>query len=420
MAVARGENRAQWIGDPPSPLALSANLLIGTIGMLICGVQPVLLGALVAEHRLSVAGLGWATTAEFLTLGISIVVAGGLLRPHNLRLLAALAALLTGLADLAMLFQSGASIFLNRAVSGCGEGVLVWITGCMIARSPTPARWSGIFVTAQGITQLAYTTVIPLTLMATYGADGAFIGMALTAAVAFVAAAALPNNMVDLPAHDTSRLTVLLSLPSIMVLTSVFLIAAFSIGLFVYLAPLSLQAGLSSSQMGLVISIVLGSSILGSAVAALVPKLPYYPIFVACLITNVVVLAVLWAMPDFMTICVAAAVFGFMWLFFMPYQLPMAVEVDPTRQTAVVLGGAQLLGGGAGPFLCSFFVTNADARGSLLVVGACFVLAFAISTMLHFRRAVRRPAVADRASDRLALSRPIPRPPQNYTAPPRP
>lgn len=235
---------------------------------------------------------------------------------------------------------------------------------------------------------------MPLTLMVTYGANGGFIGMALTAAVALFAAGALPSAMADLPAADKPRLAVLVSPSSILILASVFLIAAFSIGLFVYLAPLSLQAGLSSGQMGLVISIVLGSSILGSAAAALIPKLPYYPIFVACVVANALVLAVLWTLPGFAAICAAAAVFGFMWLFFMPYQLPMAVEVDPTRQIAVVLGGAQLLGGGAGPFLCSFFVTDADARGSLVVVGVCFVIAFAISTVLHLRRSVERKSVA--------------------------
>jgi hypothetical protein len=374
--------------------ALSANLLIGTIGMLICGVQPVLLGALVAEHRLSAAGLGWATTAEFLTLGIGIIVAGAVLKPRRLRLLAAIAALVTGLADLAMLYQSGNSILINRAISGGGEAILVWITGCMVARAPTPARWAGIFLTLQGLSQLAFAALMPLTLMVTYGANGGFIGMAATAALAFVGALGLPSRMADLPQADKPRIVVLASLPSVMVLTSVFLIAAFSIGLFVYLAPLSLQAKLSSTQMGLIVSIVLGSSILGSAVAALVPKLPYYPIFIACLVANAIVLAMLWVLPGFVMFCVAAAIFGFMWLFFLPYQLPMAVEVDPTRQIAVVLGGAQLLGGGAGPFLCSFFVTDSDARGALVVVGLCFVAAFLISSALHLRAVWQRPTSA--------------------------
>ena len=87
MSIDTGEPRSEWIGPAPSPGAFAAVLLIGTIGMLICGVQPVLLGALVAEGRLSTAALGWATTAEFLALGFGIFVAGAVLKPRRLRLL---------------------------------------------------------------------------------------------------------------------------------------------------------------------------------------------------------------------------------------------------------------------------------------------------------------------------------------------
>lgn len=399
MAIGVAEQRAGWIGAPPTMLMMSSNLLIGTIGMLICGVQPVLLGALVAERRLSAAGLGWATTAEFLTLGLGIIAAGAMLKPRHLRPIAFAAAMITGLADLAMLVQSGNSILLNRAISGCGEALLVWITGCMIARAPAPARWAGIFLTLQGLSQLAFAALMPLTLMAAYGANGGFVGMAITAALAALAAVGLPKGMENLPTAERSRSEVLMSLPSILVLASVFLIAAFSIGLFAYLAPIALQASLSQSQLGVIVSIVLGSSILGSAVAALMPRLPYYPIFVANVIANAVILAMLWTLPGFATFCLAAAIFGFTWLFFLPYQLPMAVEVDPTRQVAVVMGGAQLLGGGAGPFFCSFFVSDSEARGALIVVGVCFAVAFVISSALHLWRRTdhrRNPMVAAR------------------------
>jgi hypothetical protein len=50
------------------------------------------------------------------------------------------------------------------------------------------------------------------------------------------------------------------------------------------------------------------------------------------------------------------------------------------------LPGAQLLGGAAGPFLCSFFVTDEDSRGALVVCGICFFASFAISAILHLRR----------------------------------
>lgn len=398
MGFASAESRTGWIGVPPTATQITANLIIGTIGMIICGVQPVLLGALVAEKRLSAAGLGWATTAEFLALGIGILAAGTFLKTRRLPLIAIIAALVTGLADIAMVYDNGSTILLNRAVSGLGEAVLVWITGSMIARSPTPARWAAVFLTLQGLSQLAFAALMPLSLMATHGANGGFVGMAFTATLAGAAALFLPSEMADLPIMERSRLEVLSSPSAILMLLTVFLIAAFSIGLFVYAAPLALQAGLNGTQLGFIVSIILGSSILGSAAAALLPKLPYYPIFVACMIANAIVLAVIWMLPGFLTFCIAAAVFGFMWLFFLPYQLPMALEVDPTRQIAVVLGGAQLLGGSAGPFLCSFFVTDADSRGALTVVGACFMLAFMISSVLHLRQRGARQGIGAQPS----------------------
>lgn len=380
-----------WIGERPNAITIVAVLWVGTIGLLICGVQPVVLGALVNEHRLTSAGLGWATTAEFLTLGIGIIAAGAVLKPRRLRLLAVIAIFITGTADIAMLSESGLIILVNRAISGIGEAVLVWIAGCMIARSATPARWGGIFLTAQGISQLAFAATMPLTLMASRGANGGFLGLAATAVMALMAVPLLPREMADLPHSDHPRAAVFAAPATIMVLLCVILIAAFSIGLFAYLAPLSMQAGLTTVQLGFAVSMVLGASIAGSGLAAVVPKLAYYPVFFVCLVVNALVLGMLWMMPGFPMFMVAAALFGFFWLFFMPYQLPMAIEVDPTRQVAVILGGAQLIGGSAGPFLCSLFVTDKQVRGALVVVGICFATAFLMATMLHlhFRAAAR-------------------------------
>lgn len=373
------------VSRQPTPIAMGAVLWVGTIGMLICGVQPVVLGALVDENRLSSAGLGWATTAEFLTLGLGIAIAGAVLRPRRLRLLACIAVAITGLADLMMFNETGVAILINRAISGIGEALLVWITSCVIVRSAAPARWAGIFLTAQGISQLAFAALVPLTMMADRGANGGFLGLAFTAAAAIAAVPFLPDRLADLPASEHARLKVLTAPASIMVLLCFFLIAAFSIGLFAYLAPLSTQSGFTEVQLGFTVSVVLGFSILGSTAAAFLPNLPYYPILVVSVVVNALVLTVLYYLPSFPVFLIAGAVFGFFWLFFMPYQLPMAIEIDPSRQVAMVMGGAQLIGAAGGPFLCSMFVTDAEARGALIVVGTCFLFAFLIATLLHFR-----------------------------------
>src|ERR1700736_90434 len=90
MPVASGSDpppgsSGSWIGLAPTPAGIAALLTVGTVGMMITGVQPVVFGALVREGRLSVAELGQATTAEFLALGIGVLVAGAVIRPRHLR-----------------------------------------------------------------------------------------------------------------------------------------------------------------------------------------------------------------------------------------------------------------------------------------------------------------------------------------------
>ena len=388
MDDGRSRDDARWIGPRPAASGITAVLLIGTVGMMMCGVQPVLLGTLVIEGRLTAAGLGWTTTAEFLTLGIGIMAAGAWFRPRHLRSRAALAAFIVTIADTAIVTESGWEIIANRAIAGMAEGVLVWLTICMIARSSMPARWAAVFLTMQNVSQFAFAAILPATVMERFGANGGFVALATTALLALVLAPLVPASFVELPtAERTSSGSSRHSLAAMASLVSVFLIAAFSIGLFVYIGPLATQAHLDGKTMGFAVSAVLAASTAGSSIAAvLAKKMHYFPIFVACLIVNAAVLAIFAAMPGALVFIAASAVFGFFWLFFLPFQVPLVIESDPTRRIAVVTPGAQLLGGATGPFLCSFFVTDGDARGALAVCGVCFAASFVISTTLHLRR----------------------------------
>jgi hypothetical protein len=380
-------NDGLWIGPAPSIMAITALLLIGTVGMEIAGIQTVLLEALVVEKRLSTAGLGWATTAELLTLGLGIILAGSVLRPIRLRQRAALAALVLVVVDLLVLKQSGLSIVFNRGVAGFAEGLLVWLPGCMIARSASPARWAGIFLTLQAVGQLAFTALMPLTLMQNWGANGGFIGLAVTAAVAILAAPFIPSSFVDLPKPARNEGASIFQSPAALAsLVCVLGIAAFSIGLFAYLGPLATQAHLDTRLLGFAVSASLAAQIVGSAIAAVAAKkFTYYPIFALCVLINVAVLWTFFVMPAPVIFIAASAVFGFFWMFFLPFQVPLVIEADPTRRVAVILSGAQLLGCAAGPYLCSFFVTDADSRPALFVCGACFLGSFVLGTVLHLR-----------------------------------
>lgn len=388
-----------WIGPRPTALQIAAFLIVGSVGLIIAGVQPVVLGALVSEHRLTAAALGWTTTVEFLTLGAGVSLAGLLFKPTNLRARAIGAAVLTLIADVAVRQQSGLFILFDRALAGLFEGGLVWVTMLMIARSSTPARWAAIYLVTQGVAQLGFAASVPAALMKAFGADGGFYALASTCVVAAVAALALPNRMQALGATEAGEDRQRIGAPALVSLLGVALIFAFFLGLFAYLTQLGAQAKLTEEQSGYAVALAVGVSILGSGAAAVVARrLSYFVVFLICMPVNVGALLVFALLPGPAIFYTASGVFGFFWGLFMPFQMPFVIESDPSRRAALQIPGVQSVGAAAGPLLCSFFVTNSEARGVLVVCAACLLGSFLIAAGLHVLRLSRERSAAAGAS----------------------
>ena len=64
-----------WIGQRPSAARIAAFLAVGSIALIMAGVQPVVLGGLVTAGRLDVSQLGWSVTIEFLAIGLGVGLA---------------------------------------------------------------------------------------------------------------------------------------------------------------------------------------------------------------------------------------------------------------------------------------------------------------------------------------------------------
>jgi hypothetical protein len=399
MTVAYGSDpppgsSGSWIGLAPTPAGIAALLTVGTVGMMITGVQPVVFGALVREGRLSVAELGQATTAEFLALGIGVLVAGALFRPRHLRWYGMGAGLVVVAANLLGTAHAGHAFLADRALAGLAEGILLWLPGCMLARSTRPAFWSGIFITIQTLAQLAYVAIVPTTAMAQLGANGALISLAVTGGIAMAVSPAMPSHFQDLRSSAATvlpeaagRRRISISGAGIAALAAMSLSAAFQIGLYAYFEPLSAQAGLNPRTLNLAVTAALAAQVAGSTLAAMLSKrVGHFHVLIAWAVTNFGLLFTFVAMPKAPLFVATATVFGFVWLFFMPFQYPLVIDADPTRRAAVLLPGAQLLGGAAGPFLCSLAVTSTDVRGALVVAGLCVLATLSIAVVQHVRR----------------------------------
>lgn len=382
-----------WIGRAPTRLQLAAFLIVGSLPLIIGGVQPIVLGALVAEGRLSASALGWAMTVEFLTIAFGVGLAGALLPPRHLRLVGIAAALVLAAVDAIATAQSGAGVLINRGLAGLAEGALVWLTIQMIARSATPARWSGIYFIAQAVMQVAFAALVPVLIMPGYGANGAFLALAATAVAAGFFSMLLPGSLAPLapPTSDADQARTPIPAAAIVSLVGVFLVFGYFMGFLAYMEQLAVQSGLTAQQAGLAIALALAVSILGSAAAAvLATRLSYYAVFLVCMPVNLGVVLVAALLPHLGAFIAMSAVYGFFWGFFMPFQAPFVIESDPSRRAVLLIPGVQSFGAAAGPLLCSFFVSSHEARGALLAASACLVAAFALATGLHLLRLKRR------------------------------
>lgn len=106
---------------------LSAALALGSVAVLMVGLQPLLLGELLAQNHVSLEGVGLVAMGEIVALGLGVVL-GDLLRSMlNLRLLTVIAILCAAGMDLVTANVTGdGPLTAARALAGLTEGLLLW------------------------------------------------------------------------------------------------------------------------------------------------------------------------------------------------------------------------------------------------------------------------------------------------------
>ncbi len=372
----------EWIGLRPTPLQFSAVMFVGVTGIMIAGLQPLLLGTLEHENRISPVQLGQAATAELLAMGLAAFIAGALLKPQSLKLIAIVASLLLAGVDVATPYVQGDAITLLRGLAGVPSGILIWVTVALIARSPTPERWSGVYLTVQTLGQFVLATIMSLTVVPAYGSDGGWFTLAAFCVITALAALAIPSSYALLPRTEGNS-----SLPGArgwIALVSAFLYSAFTIGVWVYAEPLSKQAGHDPGVTGMAVSVSLACQVAGGAAATLLAgRVNWLWTTLIAAALSAAVTAGMATLPGPEMFLVLSGAFGFLWLFVLPFLVPMVIEADPTRRAAVLIGGAQVLGASFGPFFASMLVTETDARGALAFGGACLVVSVLMAFGLH-------------------------------------
>jgi hypothetical protein len=367
---------------PPSVRQLSLGLTVGSVALLMLGLQPLLLGALVEQARLTVDQLGLAATAELLGLGVTTGLLASLLPPVRVRAINALACLALALANGMSMLTSGYGFVASRALAGIAAGFLVWIAVMMITRARAPDRIAGIFLTVQTLAQAALAALLPLTAMVRWGANGGLAALGVLALASMPVSFLLQDRFSRLPKPEEARS----GLPwrGVAGLASVFLYMAGIVGLWVFVERLGAAAGASTQLAGIAVAAALAAQVTGSSSATFLSGvLPTMPILALCAVGNIAVVALLGAPIGQVPYLLGVVVFGFLWLFAMPFQTRLLIRLDPSRRSAMLLSAAQLLGSAAGPLVTSAFATDASLTGALIADSLLFAAALAVTLCLR-------------------------------------
>lgn len=373
---------------------LAAALSIGAIALLILGVQPIVLGALVEQHLITLPGVGVVAMGEIIALGIGVALGDALLPVSWQRNTAIVAALLAALLNLATLQAQGDAAFVAlRAIAGLAEGLLVWVATVSIVRAATPDRITAVFMVLQALAQIALASALALWVLPAAGWKGGFVAMAATCLLVLPLAAALPAPARLAPAataHCAATATARLRWsPATLAPLLVAFLQMSAIGaLWAYLEPLALRAGLDAHAAQLQTSWVLGMQIVGGLAAIYwVRRLSVTATLTLGSVALCLVAAAMYRVPGnaalgFAAVCVA---FGFAWMFLMPFHVGLALRADAQGRVAVLVPAAQLIGSACGPLLASLLL-HADDPAPVPLVGLGFALAAALLALWIGRR----------------------------------
>jgi hypothetical protein len=358
------------VGPSISAPAAAAAIYLGSLSLLMVGVMPVLLGALADEGRLSGPGIGLCATLESLIMGVSAGISGIVLKPKHLRLIAGGAAVALGVLDLISMPASGLGIMAIRALAGIPEGVLLWLTVGMIARSETPERIAGFFWTSivafQLFLAMTFVTIVP-----DFGPEGGFAALALTAFSGIVAAYYTPREYA--PLLEDAATSGAPPVRGWFALLATLIFTAAPGAVAVYLQPLAHDANLGADVARTALWVSLAGQVAGGVAAtALAGRIHYFTVFSASSIVYIASWAVFTIHPPAWLFLLANATFGFVLVLIGPFLVPMTIEADPTRRTAMQSGATQLLAGALGPLLASFVVDNRHASG-VIYLGAALI-----------------------------------------------
>lgn len=362
--------------------AISTAMWVGTAALMVLGIQPILLAALVSEHRITDALLGRLATVEVLAIAAASAVGAAAFRTGGMRMKAAVLSALLGLTNLACCYAAGAAeLFVLRFAAGAIEGALLGCTIVILTRTRSPDRINGLFLAAQTIPQALAALALPIYLMPRWGSNASFV---ILAALAFIGVALVPllPRVAGVKVEKTETPKWVWTAEIGFVLAAIMLQTAGIGAAMEYLAELATLHGFDQRIVGFATS---GNLIFQVAGAFVVVGIAWrIPSTLALLVGVALQASMAFAFPLMASgplYAALACAFGLFLLALGPFQVSWLIRIEPTRRVALVITPITLIGWSTGSLLASFWVTAKSSDQAFRVAACLFVAAGAAYIM---------------------------------------
>lgn len=342
-----------------------AALALGSLAMIVTGLQPLLLSALADTGRLQAGLVHPIAIVELLAMALSVALCALLLKPRRLNLWAAGAAAVCVLAGLAMLVARDGQVFALRGIGGLAGGVLVWITVGMIARQARPEPWAAAFFLIQSA-----GLVFAAALANGLGPMGGVMFAAGLSGLCLLVAPLLAPAMEDL-ARAGRRAP---DRRGLLGLAALFLYFAANAALWFRMSDLAAAQGLGAVS-GLVVLTTLGAQMLGAmAAVSLSGVLSLRRLFALVVASLILACAVIAARPPAPLFIAAFGLLAFAALLLGASLFGVLHGADPSRRAGAVSPAAQFLAAALGP-LSAMAVTSLIGLSAVLALSPLLALA---------------------------------------------
>ena len=363
--------------DPVTRRTLATTILIGACALLVLGVHPILLGAMVEEGRIAEAQVGSLVTIEMIAIVVGSLAGIWLLRKMGPRMVIGGAGLVLTAMNLFMTEQSGMAIIADndgeQQIYRIGEEVSPGVTLSAL-------EFDHVVLSRGGSRELLY--------LGSSRTGTALLVLAMVGGLATLSALSLPRELKPAPS-DGKRGAITPASLTALVGAGLFLGAIVSV--WSYFGLWLLGNGYPPTFEGTAISLCLVAQVVGALTAAQFgERLPNRPTIIACALAAAVsAMLFLTVGDDSVAILAVSVVFGFFWLFTLPFFAGWLIEIDPSRRavlyiTAFQLGGAALL-----PSLAGIAVGRFSVDAAMVFSAGVFLVLAALAYLNRY--AIRRP-----------------------------